>query len=142
MSGGLRKRDKAHHSANVRRSQRALQQRGKCRNCGDRIADGSVSRCLACLERIRLDDRRRRGLRTKGPGTRGRPLIGDWSSRRRALKQEDRRRERVQLRKEGQLPDTRISAKHRRLAELREREGWGEFRLRLEVYRRSGYWMP
>ncbi len=72
----------------VRRWQRAQQARGRCR-CGGPIAPGSKSQCLACLERSRLDERRRHGITTAGRRHRGRPPLGDLGARTRAFEQDE-----------------------------------------------------
>ena len=57
---------------------------GRCR-CGKRIAEGSLSRRLVCLEQERRAARRRRGILTAGRKRRGRRLIGSLGERRRAF---------------------------------------------------------
>ncbi len=84
------------HCARITRYQHAQQAEGRCR-CGDRIAPGSRSRCLACLERRRLEARRQRRIPTPGRAgrkRRGRPLIGSLAARWQALAADLARQER------------------------------------------------
>ncbi len=49
---------------------------GLCQTCGKRsIAKGSRSRCLVCLKRYRIADRKRGGWKPKRLGKAGRPII-------------------------------------------------------------------
>ena len=89
---GSKNDPKARHRDRMRRWVRAEKARGRCR-CGRRIADGSVSRCLRCLELERVAARRRRGVLTAGRRHRGRPLIGDFGERRREIERDERRQE-------------------------------------------------
>ena len=82
---------KARHRDRMRRWVRAEKARGRCR-CGKRIAEGSVSRCLVCLEQRRREERRKRGITTAGRRRRGRPLIGDFGDRGRSFEQQEQRR--------------------------------------------------
>jgi hypothetical protein len=62
--------------------------RGECRQCGNRIAPESESRCFGCLERARRYERQRRGILTAGKRHRGRPLLGTVRERLQALRDE------------------------------------------------------
>ncbi len=82
---------RARHRDRVRQWVRARQAQGRCR-CGRLIAEGSLSRCLQCLERARRAARHKRGIPTAGRKRRGRPLIGGLGDRRRAFEGEERHR--------------------------------------------------
>ena len=82
---------KTAHRDRMRLWVRARKAQGRCR-CGRLIADGSLSRCLQCLERARRAARRKRGILTAGRKRRGRPLIGGLGDRRRAFEGEERHR--------------------------------------------------
>ena len=92
--------NKARNRDRVKRWQQRQQAKGRCR-CGLRIAPGSRSRCLECLERRRLDQRRRRGIHTTRRRPRGRPVIGPMRARRQAFLDEEARRERARKRRLG-----------------------------------------
>ena len=91
--GRLAKRRRQVHEA-VRRWQQARVADGGCRQCGNRLAEGSRSRCLAHLEHERLRSRQRLGIPLGRRVKTGRPLIGDAKGRRRDLQDEQARRER------------------------------------------------
>ena len=77
----------------AKRRRAALQARGLC-VCGRRIAPGSRSRCLACLEQARRDQRRRTGTTTVRPNGKGRPILGAWRDRKRAFERDAALRDR------------------------------------------------
>ena len=90
---------RARRAERVRLWQRAQTAAGQCR-CGAPIAPDSTSRCLACLERCRRDQRRRRGGPVSGRvghKRRGRKIIGGLGARWNALERAEARpaRERV-----------------------------------------------
>lgn len=78
--------------------------RGECRQCGNRLAKGSRSRCLICLERARGNARQRRGTVTTETRHRGRPLIGTLRERHRALREDETWRQRRQVRRQLSPP--------------------------------------
>jgi hypothetical protein len=78
----------------VKLCQRRRVARGRCRQCGLRLAAGSKSRCLACLEQHRRSERQRRGVSALRPTDRGGRLIGHYRERRRALFKEQKRAQR------------------------------------------------
>ena len=91
--GDAAKNDRqARNRDRARRWVRAQQAQGRCR-CGRRMAEGSVSRCLLCLEERRREERRKRGIMTAGRRRRGRPMIGSLGERRREFEQDERHRE-------------------------------------------------
>ncbi len=82
----------ARHRERVRQWACLQRAYGRCR-CGKRIAAGSVSRCLVCLERRRREERQKRGIRTAGRRRVGRPMIGPVGERRREFERDEHRRE-------------------------------------------------
>src|SRR4029450_4953361 len=77
---------------------------GTCRQCGNRLAPGSRSRCLACLEERRQDQRRRRGIMTCETSLlHGRPMLGIVGLRTRELNDERARRKRRLVREIARL---------------------------------------
>ncbi len=130
------------HAANrrncdrVKHWQHAQQARGRCR-CGRPIAPGSKSQCLACLERSRRDERRRRGITTAGRRHRGRPPLGDLGVRRRAFEQDEAWQERRSDRWAGvPTPSVPRWEQQRRLRALKRQEA-EERRERLRMLQRS-----
>ena len=88
------------HAEQVRTWAHSQTAAGQCR-CGARIAVGSTSRCLGCLERCRRDQRRRRGDPVRGRAgrkRRGRRIIGSLSERRRAWERDEARAQRESVR--------------------------------------------
>ena len=120
----------------VKRWQHAQQARGRCR-CGRPIAPGSKSQCLACLERSRRYERRRRGITTAGRRHRGRPPLGDLGARQRAFEQDEAWQERRSDRWAGvPTPSVPRWEQQRRFRALKRREA-EERRERLRILQRS-----
>ena len=121
----------------VKRWQRAQQARGRCRVCGLRREPESPSRCLACLERSRRYERRRRGITTAGRRHRGRPPLGDLGVRRRAFEQDEAWQERRSDRWAGvPTPSVPRWEQQRRLRALKRQDA-EERRERLRMLQRS-----
>ena len=85
------------HRDQVRLWQQVQKANGRCR-CGARIAEGSRSRCLECLERCRRTAAIDRGKPVGARRKRGRPMLGTLSVRRRLFEREEARRRRHEQR--------------------------------------------
>ena len=131
-------RDKAsaRHCARVKEGQKAQQRRGRCRQCRRLRQPGSRARCPGCLELDRRKARLRRGITTTRSRTpRGRPLIGTFAGRGRALAHDERLRERREAQRPPPTPSPRrvppppaavVDAYHRHMASLLEQAGHAE----------------
>ena len=84
------------HCDRVKRGQRASCTRGRCRQCRRRVQAGSRCRCPVCLEIDRRAARRRRGIRSVRPRSRGQRMLGAWAERRRAFDRDETLRQRQQ----------------------------------------------